>query len=100
MQTNQKLIKAYKKLFKDLYKKFPEDPTVGLTAFITHLSLLRDLSTVSSVDNEQMATKRATINAALAEYNAFKANSNETIKMFHLSNFCEFLKLNLEDWLS
>ena len=37
-----------------------------------------------------------TLNAAIEEFEAFRKNQKD----FHWNNFCEFVKLNMKEWLS
>ena len=44
-------------------------------------------------------TKITTLTTAIAEFDAYKASQNSAKKVFHWNNFCELIKLNMEEWL-
>ena len=85
------LNKAYKKRFKKLNKTMPAAADSGLLMFIEHLKYLRDLYIIT----HKTTTVIASINAAIVEFEAYKKSQKE----FHLNNFCEFIKLNIKEWL-
>lgn len=86
------LNKAYTKRFKQLNKNILASEDAGLLVFIDHLRYLRDAYIITKKPVDTVAT----INAAIEEFEAYK----KTKKDFHWSNFCEFLKLNMKEWLA
>ena len=63
----------------------------GLSIFIECLRYLRDTHILAKKSEISIAS----LNAAIEELDAY----NKTKKDFHWNNFCEFIKLNLEEWL-
>jgi hypothetical protein len=90
MNKIKQLNKAYTKRFKRLTKDIL-NTDAGLTIFVEHLKYLRDTAIV----NQRSADVIATLNAAIEEAEAFKQNH----KAFHWNNFCEFVKLNMREWV-
>jgi hypothetical protein len=104
MTNNQteKLNKAYKKSFKALNKNFFKQKNVGLLLFVDYLRYLRDSLALTTEDDVDIKLRLATINAAIAEFEAYNKssnNANDTQKAFHWANFCELFKQNMEEWL-
>jgi hypothetical protein len=97
------LNRAYEKNLKVLNKNFFEDNKVGLDIFVEHLKYIRDcliIKTPSTLAKyEPTKTKLATLVTAIAEFEAYKTCQNNTQRVFHWNNFCEFLRLNMEEWL-
>ena len=87
----KKLNKAYSKRFKQLNKNILITNEAGLSIFIEHLKYLRDsyIITHNSIDAV------VSLNAAIEEFEAYRKNQKE----FHWNNFCEFVKLNMKEWL-
>lgn len=99
MQLNH----AYSKKIKALNKDFFKNKEVGLILFIEYLKYIRDCLVISTVENLDecniIKTKITTLTTAIAEFDAYKASQNSTKKVFHWNNFCELVKLNMEEWL-
>lgn len=97
------LSKAYSKKFKVINKDFFTGKDTGLILFVEYLKYLRDCliieMPVDSDKNELTKTKIATIIATIAEFEGYKISKDNNKKSFHWNNFCELLKLNMEDWL-
>ena len=100
MNKINKLNKAYSKRFKQINKNLlaRKESGVsvlagasGLLLFVEHLKYLRDIYIII----QQPVDIIATLNAAIDEFNAYQ----KTKKEFHWNNFCEFLKLNMKEWL-
>jgi hypothetical protein len=91
MNNIKQLNKAYTKRFMQLNKNMVTDLDAGLIIFVEHLKYLRDLSIVNKRDDDAVVT----LAAAIEEFEAF----NTTKQEFHWNNFCEFVKLNMKEWL-
>jgi hypothetical protein len=89
------LNKAYTKKFKHLNKQLLNTRNSGLLIFVEHLKYLRDIQvlTTNSIETNSYI---ASLNAAIEEFEAYTKNQKE----FHWNNFCEFVKLNMKEWLS
>ncbi len=101
-----KLDKAYSKRVKQLNKNFTKDPSVGLQIFVEQLRYLRDTLIVkASVAEsgtefeEELSNKASALIIATSEFEAYKNSKEKEQKEFHWNNFCEFVKLNMEEWL-
>ena len=90
-QINQ-LNKAYTKRFKRLNKNILKANDSGLLVFVEHLKYLRDIYVITQNSIETAAV----LNAAIEEFEAYR----KTQKAFHWNNFCEFIKLNMKEWLN
>lgn len=90
------LKKAYKRSLKKLNKAFFIDNSAGVSLFVEYLRYLRDSMLV---DRAELSydTKIATLITAVAEYDAYAACKDN--KAFHWNNFCELVRLNMEEWL-
>lgn len=97
----KQLNKAYDKRFKQLNKNMliTENSGLmtlvgdaGLIVFVEHLRYLRDIYIIM----QQSVDSVATLNAALEEFEAYA----ESKKEFHWNNFCEFVRLNMREWLA
>lgn len=100
-QLNQ-LNCAYTKKFKALSRQFFDNKESGLIFFIEYLRYLRDSLVLEfgGSDGEDLTkTKLATLVTAIAEVDAYFVAPNLAKKTFHWNNFCELLKLSMEDWL-
>ena len=86
------LNKAYTKRFKQLNKNMLFTEDAGLVVFVEHLKYLRDAFILTQKSIEAIAT----LTAAIEEFEAFKADKKD----FHWNNFCEFIKLNMKEWLA
>ena len=91
MDKLTQLNKAYDKRFKHLNKNIMASADSGLMVFVEHLKYLRDVYIIT----EKSADIVATLNVAIEEFDAFR----KTKKEFHWNNFCEFIKLNMKEWL-
>lgn len=101
-----KLDRAYSKRVKQLNKNFTKDPNVGLQIFVEQLRYLRDTLIVkASVEEleeevaEELSNKTYALIIATSEFEAYKNSAEKGQKEFHWNNFCEFVKLNMEEWL-
>ena len=104
MEKNKKirLNKAYKQQLKTLAASSTENSRAGLMFFAEHLKYLRDcliLTDIHNIEQEPVKTNLATITTALAEFYAYQRSEDATQKSFHWNNFCDFVKLNMEEWL-
>ena len=88
---NNKLSKAYLIRFKQLNKN-TLTADYGLSILVEHLKYLRDTYIITQGSTEVIAS----LNAAIEEFEAYK----QTKKEFHWQNFCEFIKLNMKEWLA
>ena len=93
------LTQAHSKYVKNLNKCFYEKKNAGLLLFVEHLKYLKDLMIIESLNDEVNQVKLATINTAIAEFDAYQACRDARNKVFHWNNFCELLKQNMEEWL-
>ena len=103
MKQNKKakLDKAYKHRLKTLAAD-AEKSKIGLMFFVEHLKYLRDcviLNNLHDIEREPVKTSLATIATALAEFDAYQQATDKNQKVFHWNNFCDFIKLNMEEWL-
>ena len=77
------------------------DKNTGMSFFITYLRYIRDYAMVKNADvveQEPAKTSLATLVTAIAEFEAYHNASDKTQKDFHWNSFCDFVKLNMEDW--
>lgn len=88
------LKRAYTKKFKQLNKNILNANDSGLLLFVEHLKYLRDNHTITSTSIEANHYLLS-INAAIKEFEEWQKNKKE----FHWNNFCEFVKLNMKEWL-
>lgn len=72
----------------------------GLVFFIECLKYSRDKLILKSDTDFSKQTILTSLIAALAEFEAYSSTQNKKQKIFHWNNFCELLKLNMEDWLN
>jgi hypothetical protein len=86
------LNKAYTKRFKQLNKNILITDNSGLLIFVEHLKYLRDTYIITQKSVETIAS----LNTAIEEFDAYVKNQKE----FHWNNFCEFVKLNMKEWLA
>ena len=98
----KQLNKAYKKRFKTLSKTFFIESKQGIILFKEYLKYLRDsiLLSTNDLENEVVKAKLATLDATVAELEAWLTINDEVKKEFHWNNFCELLKLNTKEWLA
>lgn len=98
MQLNR----AYRKNFKLLSKKYLKNKDIGIVFFVEYLKYLRDSLTIkasNSLKKTVLKEKITTLTTAIAEYEAYQKSKDSSQKSFHWNNFCEFVKLNMEEWL-
>ena len=103
MKNNlNQLTKAYNKRLKLLNKTFFKEEAAGLFIFVEHLRYLRDKTILDSANHKSsvLRTKAALIATAVAEFEIYQESQEEKQKEFHWKNFCEFIKLNMEDWVT
>lgn len=86
-----KLNRVYRKRLKYLVKNILTEKKSGLLIFIEHLKYLRDSYIITGKSSETIIS----LITAIEEFEANEKNSQN----FHWNNFCEFIKLNMEDWL-
>ena len=91
MNKINQLNKVYSNRFKQLNKCILTSNDSGLSIFVEHLKYLRDVKIIT----QESVNTVATLNAAIEEFEAFK----KTQKDFHWNNFCEFIKVNMKEWL-
>lgn len=87
--------KIYNKRLNDLTGK-------GLAYFVEYLRQLRDTMIITARDMTELKSspKVTTIITAIHEFEAYQSSKEESQKKFHWNNFCEFVKLNMEEWLA
>ena len=102
----KKLDKAYIKRVNILNKNFTKEPDTGLLIFVEQLRYIRDTLIVKATMTDANAElvdgledKASALIIATAEFEAYKTSKEKEQKEFHWNNFCEFIKLNLEEWL-
>ena len=100
-KANKQLNRAYLKNFNNLIKQLPTKMDSGLILFVEHLKYIRDTLVITSVTEleEPVKTNVATLVAAIAEFESYQKSTDIAKKEFHWNNFCEFIKLNMEEWL-
>ena len=92
----KQLNKAYTKRFKQLNKGLINTTDAGLLIFVEHLKYLRDCYILNSLEKPTTTdSKLNSISIAINEFEIYQKNKKE----FHWRNFCEFVKLNTEEWL-
>lgn len=94
MNLKTQLRKAYAKRIDSLDKSFFKDPNSGLKMFVEHLRFKRDILIIQSNTSTQLAS----LITAIAEFEAFQTSEEKKQKDFHWNNFCDFVKLNQEEW--
>ena len=94
MNLKTQLRKAYTRRLNSLNKTFFKDANSGLSIFIEHLKFKRDTLLLQSNNKAQIAL----LTAAIAEFEAFQTSEENKQKEFHWNNFCDFVKLNREEW--
>lgn len=94
MNLKTRLRKAYAKRLNTLNKNFFKDPDSGLNIFVEHLKFKRDCL-ILQPNNK---TKLTSLAAAIAEFEAYQTSEENKQKEFHWNNFCNFVKLNMEEW--
>ena len=101
MSKIKQLNKAYSKVFKHINKSLvakKENSLItiasdsGLVLFVEHLRYLRDIYIITQQSTDAIAT----LNAAIEEFEEYAQTKEE----FHWNNFCEFVKLNMKEWLA
>ena len=95
-QLNNAYSKRFKKINKHLLAKKESNLLIlecdsGLALFVEHLKYMRDVYILTQKSSGNIAT----LNAAIEEFEAYC----KTQKDFHWNNFCEFIKLNMREWL-
>lgn len=104
MTAKNKLCRAYSKRLKQMNKTFFTKPDTGLNVFVEYLRYLRDLRVVTVphdiYSDEQAKLCVATLVAAIAEFDAWKANQEPDKKTFHWNNFMELTKQNFTEWIT
>ena len=101
-----KLDKAYNKRIKKLSKSFTKTPSTGIQIFVEQLRYLRDTFIVkaSMMESgteleEELSNKASALIIAISEFEVAMNSKEKEQKEFHWNNFCEFVKLNMEEWL-
>ena len=90
----KQLNKAYTKRFKQLNKNVLTTNNSGVLIFVEHLKYLRDVRVILD-ESKKSDSCVASLNAAIEEFEAYRKSQKE----FHWNNFCEFVKLNMREWL-
>jgi hypothetical protein len=94
MNVKTQLRKAYTRRLSSLNKNFFKDPNSGLNIFVEHLKFKRD-NLILQANNDAALASLVT---AIAEFEAYKISEESKQKEFHWNNFCDFVKLNREEW--
>ena len=97
------LNKAYKKRFNLLVDNGLTENTVGLIFLVEHLKYIRDsivVKAIIDIEQEPLKTTLATLATAIAEFDAYMSSQENNQKIFHWNNFCDFIKLNMEEWIA
>lgn len=101
MSKIKQLNKAYSKVFNNINKSLLAKKENGITTlssdaglvlFVEHLRYLRDIYIITQQSTDAIAT----LNAAIEEFEEYALTKEE----FHWNNFCEFVKLNMKEWLT
>ena len=73
----------------------------GLPYFVEYLRRLRDSLIITARDMSELKnnSKVTTIITTIREFEAYQSSKEASQKKFHWNNFCEFIKLNMEEWL-
>lgn len=97
-----KIDRAYAKSAKQLNKNFLNNSKTGLDIFVEHLKYLRDTMIIKAydTDSEELSNTASALLITIAEFEAYRNSQDKEQKDFHWNNFWEFIKLNLEEWLS
>lgn len=94
---------AYSKRCKVINKDFFISKDTGLVLFVEYLKYLRDsliLETPVDLNKHELTkTKIATLVTTVAEFETYRTSLDSDKKTFHWNNFCELIKLNMEEWL-
>jgi len=100
-KANKHLNRAYLKSFNNLIKQLPTKIDSGLILFVEYLKYIRDTLVITSEAEleEPIKTNVATLAATIAEFEAYQKSTDIDKKEFHWNNFCEFIKLNMKEWL-
>lgn len=103
MNKLNKINKAYSKRLHKLNKSFFQDNTVGLVLFAEYLKYLRDKMLIKAATDGGKAVSDSNVLGALViatgEFDAYQNSEETKQKEFHWNNFCDFIKLNMEEWL-
>ena len=76
---------------------------LGLDFIAEYLRYLRDklvLKNIDTLEQEPVKTDIALLASAVAEFDAYQGTQEITQKIFHLNTFCDFLRLNMGEWLA
>lgn len=93
------LNKIYKKKLKQLMSSNTAELDVGLILLVEHLKYLRSSLVLKNTADKTVKTDIMILSTAIAEFYAYKNATEKTQKIFHWNNFCDFIKLNMEEWL-
>lgn len=91
-----KLYNIYNKKLKQNANYLFENNKAGLMSFAEYLRFLRDCIILSTKADTATA---ATITMAVAELDAYLGCTDSSKSLFHWNNFCELIRLNMEEWL-
>jgi hypothetical protein len=92
---------AYTKKLKKLVKNGFNYKYLGPSILNEQLKYTRDfliLNNLNSLEQEPIKTNIATLATAIAEFEAFQTAQEPEQKAFHWQSFCDFVKLNMEEW--
>jgi hypothetical protein len=94
---------TYSKRLKNMAALGINNKDIGLDFLAEHLRYLRDrliLKNISNLEQEPAKTDIALLASAIAEFDAYQGTQEITQKTFHLNTFCDFLRLNMGEWLT
>ena len=100
----KQLTSAYTKRVKQLNKNFTKASDTGLLIFVEQLKYLRDTAIIKCSGEQEelendLSDAATSLVVALAEFDTYRSSTEKEQKEFHWNNFCEFIKLNMEEWL-
>lgn len=98
------LTRAYNKRVTSLNKNFFKNPNTGMLLLVEQLKYIRDVTILKPVitNTEAPTAKGASVSAltvAIEEFETYQKTADPEQKVFHWNNFCEFVRLNMEEWL-
>ena len=94
MSMQMQLKRAYAKRLNLLNKNFFKEQNSGLNIFVEYLRFKRDSLALTCSNKSGLAA----LATAIAEFEAFQTCQEARQKEFHWNSFCNFVKLNTEDW--
>ena len=99
------LTRAYNKRVTSLNKKFFKDNNIGMLLLVEQLKFIRDVAIITpAITGTALSeVKEASVSAlviAIEEFETYQRTSDKEQKVFHWNNFWEFVRLNMEEWLT